>query len=892
MSSEEHDGPGGRGRAPELQVTTKEHQFGLGAPVSEAGKNQNTLQLEQEVRTQDRFISTLKLQIEDLKQTNHDLEEYVRKLLDSKEVVSSQVDDLTNHNEHLCKELIKIDQLAEQLEKEKNFVVDTADKELEEAKIELISQQNNITVLEDTIKRLKSIILETEKAQNKCPSRLDSFVKTLEADRDYYKTETQNLRKMIRNRSKSPRRPSPTSRGANCDVELLKSTTRDREELKCMLEKYERHLAEIQGNVKVLTSERDKTFLLYEQAQEEIARLRREMMKSCKSPKSTTAHAILRRVETERDVAFTDLRRMTTERDSLRERLKIAQETAFNEKAHLEQRIEELECTVHNLDDERMEQMSNMTLMKETITTVEKEMKSLARKAMDTESELGRQKAENNSLRLLYENTEKDLSDTQRHLAKKKYELQLTQEKIMCLDEKIDNFTRQSIAQREEISILGATLNDLAKEKECLQACLDKKSENIASLGESLAMKEKTISGMKNIIAEMEQASRQSTEALIMCEQDISRMRRQLDETNDELGQIARERDILAHESDNLQEQFSKAKQENQALSKKLNDTHNELNDIKQKVQDTNLEVNKLKNILKSEESENRQIMEQLRKANEDAENWENKARQSEADNNTLKLELITAEAEGNRLKEKVDALNREVEQHLNAERSYKSQISTLHKSLVKMEEELQKVQFEKVSALADLSSTRELCIKLDSSKELLNRQLVAKDQEIEMMENELDSARSEIELLRSQMTNERISMQNLEALLVANRDKEYQSQIALQEKESEIQLLKEHLCLAENKMAIQSRDVAQFRNVVTQLEADLDITKRQLGTERFERERAVQELRRQNYSSNAYHLSSVKPNTKCHSPERAHHRSPDRGLDRSLEENLCYRDF
>lgn len=49
-----------------------------------------------------------------------------------------------------------------------------------------------------------------------------------------------------------------------------------------------------------------------------------------------------------------------------------------------------------------------------------------------------------------------------------------------------------------------------------------------------------------------------------MCEQDISRMRRQLDETNDELAQIARKRDILAHENDNLQEQFSKAKQENQ----------------------------------------------------------------------------------------------------------------------------------------------------------------------------------------------------------------------------------------------------------------------------------------------------------------------------------------
>lgn len=84
------------------------------------------------------FFSFWLQQIEDLTQTNHGLEEYVRKLLDSKEVVSSQVDDLTSHNEHLCKELIKIDQLAQQLEKEKNFVVNIADKELEEAKVLLI----------------------------------------------------------------------------------------------------------------------------------------------------------------------------------------------------------------------------------------------------------------------------------------------------------------------------------------------------------------------------------------------------------------------------------------------------------------------------------------------------------------------------------------------------------------------------------------------------------------------------------------------------------------------------------------------------------------------------------------------------------------------------------
>lgn len=47
------------------------------------------------------------------------------------------------------------------------------------------------------------------------------------------------------------------------DAEVLK-ILREHEELKSTLKKYERHVAEIQGNIKVLTAERDNIVNLYE----------------------------------------------------------------------------------------------------------------------------------------------------------------------------------------------------------------------------------------------------------------------------------------------------------------------------------------------------------------------------------------------------------------------------------------------------------------------------------------------------------------------------------------------------------------------------------------------------------------------------------------------------
>lgn len=60
------------------------------------------------------------------------------------------------------------------------------------------------------------------------------------------------------------------------------------------------------------------------QAREELTRLRRDVMQSPKTRKtSLAAQTVLRQVENERNDALGDVRRLLTERDTLRERLKV-----------------------------------------------------------------------------------------------------------------------------------------------------------------------------------------------------------------------------------------------------------------------------------------------------------------------------------------------------------------------------------------------------------------------------------------------------------------------------------------------------------------------------------------------------------------------------------------
>uniref|UniRef100_A0A4W3IKG4 Centrosomal protein 135 n=1 Tax=Callorhinchus milii TaxID=7868 RepID=A0A4W3IKG4_CALMI len=815
----------------------------------EGGRPHDVISLESKNRSNERLIGHLNLQVEYLQRTNCDLDKQVKELQEKKSNAANELVNLSSKNEHLCNELNEIDHLAQQLEQDKEMALEIADKEIQAAKViikewliacgfrnhfpglsdllilqylmefldnDLHCKMKETQTLNDLLNQMKQekqrlcdrvekqitkereLVMDLERMRShhgalrgdRSPSRLDKFVKSLEEERDYYKCEVEYLQGMVSGQSSPSRSPSNRS-----NSELFK-VIRERDELQCVLEKFERHMSEIQCNVKMLTSERDKLMMLYEEAQEELTRLRKEAT----SPMSQ------RRMEEERDDARADLKRMTSERDSVRDRLKVLKDICYRSI-----------CFVS------LYQMQGLLLLL-----------LFCWNPRDSQ--------------LINEQLEKSLTDSQHRLSAKNNELQSIQDQIDQQEDRLGNGSIYS-AQRDEMNLLRSTISALDKEKDFLQEAMDEKTERVANLEDNMAKKDKCITNMKITLTELESSIDRLNDSLCNREREVNSLCRQLDCVNNDLREATRTRDIALKESQRLQDDLVTMTRENQAINTELEEALNEKDELKSRVHNYITEVSRIENLMASK----------FRLASNQAESWELKAHQAEGESSSMRLELLSVDTERRHLEERVSKFEREIQEHISAQEAYEHEISCIAKSTSKMEEELRQTKCENSHILADLSSVRELCSKMDSNKDQMSRQLNCKNMELERVLSELDDVKSETELLKKQLSSERITIKNLETLLSSTREKEFQTHLSQHEKESEIQLLKDKLALTESKATSQNREISQLRNKFTQVQNELDVLKRQLTTERFERERAIQEMRRHGLSTSLCTSSPVR---------------------------------
>ncbi|XP_062054790.1 centrosomal protein of 135 kDa isoform X2 [Lepus europaeus] len=862
------------------QIELREREIERLSMALDGGRSPDVLTLENRNKTNEKLIAHLNIQVDFLQQANKDLEKHIQELMETKETVTTEVVNLSNKNEKLCQELTEIDQLAQQLERHKEEVLETADKELSEAKElnlchkekerlsdELLLKSDLETVvhqLEQEKQRLskkvessaiteRELTLEVErmrlehgiKRRDRSPSRLDTFLKGIEEERDYYKKELERLQHLIQRRScstnycareKIPIFKTQEKGDYNSEIHLV---TRERDELQRMLERFEKYMEDIQSNVKLLTAERDKLSVLYNEAQEELSALRRD------STQTTVSNNIVSLMGKEKELALSDLRRVMAEKETLREKLNNIQEMNLFGKSELEKTIDHLTRVNHQLEDEKYELKSEVLLMKEKIDSLENKSKLQAQKLCHVAGDSSHQKSEMNSLRRVNEQLERSLDDCQHRLAIKRGELDSAQAQIKILEEQIDKLNLKMTSQDEEVHVMKKTIGVIDKEKDFLQETVDEKTEKIANLQENLASKEKTIAQMKITVSEFDKSMNQLKETLSNRDREVSSLRRQLDAAHKELDEVGRSRDMAFKENRRLQDDLATMARENQEISLELEASVQEKEEMKNRVHNYITEVSRWETLMASKEKENQDLLDKFQMLHNRAEDWEVKAHQAEGVSSSVRLELLSIDTERRHLRERVELLEKEIQEHINAHHAYESQISSMAKAMSRLEEDLRLRENEKAAALSDLSSLRELCIKLDSGKDVTTQQLNSKNLEFERAMAELENVKSESEMLKKQLLNERHTIKNLEALLASNRDKEFHSHLTCHEKDTEIQLLKEKLTLSESKLTSQSRENTMLRTKVAELQTDHDALKRQIAAEKYERERAIQEMRR-----------------------------------------------
>ncbi|XP_068175066.1 centrosomal protein of 135 kDa isoform X2 [Antennarius striatus] len=908
----------------------------------QGGRPHDVISLEAQNISNEKLVSHLNLQIEYLQETNKTLEQKVEHLQQKEEAVSTEAANLSIKNQELCKELTHIDDLAKRMEMDKDRVLETADLELQETKKEIQRQQKIIEDLEDILTKTrgehskekdhlrdqlmelkqqnekmeglvnflddekirlqdklekmmlseKDLVLELETmrtvhgvcGRERSPSRLDAFVRSLEEERDNYRSEAEHYKRAMGaggldlspsrspERGRSPKAKSKAKNGGAAETELLR-LVKERDELKAALLRCEKNAEGIQDDLRILRAEREHFKTQVKQAQEDLKL-------ACR----TDASADLLKLKDELKQAEMETQQMRTERDSLLERLQVTQTSALADKQADERRINDLENAVKSLEREQLDLRSQVCLLKENREAVEEELKVRCAVMVQNAEKVAQERAESNALRLLQEQMERSLSDTQHRLSVKMNELRAAHDHIEKLEERIGELSQRSSKHKEDVAALQKSISALDREKDALQDDVDQKTEKLEVLQDEKSKKERTLEEVRLTVKNMDSSLAQLQGALNSREREIASLRTQLDACQDELAALKRNKEITIRENRRLQDDLATMTRENQAVHVEMEQALHDKDELKMRVHSYISEVSRIEKLMATKEQENRDLLERFKMAHSEVEERQQKLQKAEGLNSSIRLELLSSDSERRHLREAVSHKDREIQQHVEALQAYEAQASSLARGTARLEEELHKAQEEKSSLLSDLASVRELCVKLNSDKELTARQLTSKSVDVERVTGELEDVRSEVELLKRQLASERLTVRNLETLLSTNRQKEFQTHLTASERESELKVLRDKLTLAESKNTEHAREVSQLRGKVSQLQTEMDVLKRQLTTERFERERAIQEMRRQGVTLSTLQStlpSSSSPHT---SPERSILRTVNRTTDKSTD--------
>ncbi|CAH8508603.1 unnamed protein product [Schistosoma rodhaini] len=677
--------------------------------------------------------------------------------------------------------------------------------------------------------------------------KLEQQVQELRVERDLLRQELDSI---TRSRHRSPS-PVTRSRSLNRfqtrdDYMELTKLRQERDELRSLLNKLEHRVQEIQRNVHTLTQERDQINKLYNDSRSEIHRLHQDLyaMHETGDRNTQTTQTVLRRVESERDRALVDLSRVTAERDSLITKYKATVELANKDKVHLESCIEEMSSAHRQSLREREDLVQRSNGLHERNIELDAENKKLDLEVKRNAEAL---RAERNTIadlqqqlelcRRRSETAERDANDWSSRVRLAEDQLHKSETRVVQLE-------RELRVERDDYSQLRSRMEMLEEEKQNLEINLKETAQRLSHTEVDLSSRLREIHDIRSAHEEAVRTNTRTQEALSTRNSELTAARNELNIIQTSLSETRRLLESEQRETSRLREDLNHMARESQTLQTDLQDVGDERDELKQRIKEYLNELSRLERVLSERDSECSKLMDQLRTANEEAESWRTRWETAENKLTSCKVDLEDKEGELSNERERSDLKDREIS-HLRATlNSTEIQSNATSRSLVEANEQLRMSRAEIETLSTEISRIRDALSRSETEKANVQRENNTQRLDNDQLRAQLDDFEVELEQIKEQLEDERENNRNINEILTITRQKEQKALSEAQERTTEVIALRDRITNAEERAEMAQREVEKVRERLAETEREANRLSRSLSAERFEKERALSELR------------------------------------------------
>uniref|UniRef100_A0A914W3W0 Uncharacterized protein n=1 Tax=Plectus sambesii TaxID=2011161 RepID=A0A914W3W0_9BILA len=630
---------------------------------------------------------------------------------------------------------------------------------------------------------------------------------------------------------------SPTRSSGHRFVEKATSSPdsgfADRGDKATQLLRLREQLSKEQMSNRLLKHERDSLKQLHEKANVEADRLRRELLNRYARP-STSAKSGGDASDLSPDRLVSRLR---TDNDKLRRQLQILKEQFESDIARHKANESLTTAQKTKAEQDYREALSRCDRAQAQVAALSRQVAEreisieqlnaqlihqLSLRTTDSSAAAGAQVAD-------YDNLVADLTSKLRRT-----EVARTTAETSCVA-----LRRNLEDARAESSRLHADAQSLRRQMQQLaDSSGDAAEASTAILKLQLRDKDLEINALRSRVHDLDVEYQKFENGLAEQQATLHRLQHDLSVSSSQKGDSEKRCVWLQEENGRLAARMNQLENDNSALRTELESALVQQDYLNASAEKYISEIQTYQKLLSEKETQRTSLLAQLQDANLQARRADSVVRATRSTDDLSTMEANLRDLQLQSVKDELDSARAEKSKLVEERRALEARINRCERELDAVRCELDSERGQKESLHADLAAARQQLIAAENHAIDLTAKLSHAETELQKARAQIDSLSSDVELQKAKAMAAAATVSELEQALATNRQQYADAVRDGQQRIADVQLLKERIYDYEAKLELQGRDVVEARSKLGQADKDLEVLRRELSDERFERQR------------------------------------------------------